>query len=498
MLVFAGPDTRTINGLEYTAVSILAWELDMPLGSAFFFCNAIEFLVLQPLKTRYTGAVQTEIPAQMRASLRRGALIYVGLYLVRLRVPYYSYIAIIGSTVIAIGWILVVQWINLFRSDRLNNEAMCKNESGELVYKALQSKESFRLIRILPSVQQRSILYCELHEVSSLEAAPNTFITVSYRWDTSQGKSSRIMLNGAEFRVYPKVERILRDLQASYWSTMVWIDQVCINQEDMVEKSSQVTMMGRIYGTCNQLRICLPLTGVTLSGPWENLREIERDPISVDIEAAIDMLWRLSRYRIIQDYTPGGYHDITSRGLLSFAPLELWKALEKLLDDPWFQRIWVVQEVGQAREILLHYGHTFIEWDALVRAMAALARSNLRRFPELLGTTTEFGKQKEVAAIDNVLIMENMRDSSKRLPLLETMILCQRFQATERIDKVYALLGILAEDDDLMVLGVDYSISPADAFTKTAQLLLPEDLGPRHSRVLRFAGIGHSDIQDLP
>jgi hypothetical protein len=500
LLVYIGPDTRSINGLEYATVSILAWEIDMPLATAFFFCNFVEFFVHQPIRRSYTGAVPTEVPTQMRASLGRGAVVYVGLYLVRLWIPYYSYLMMIGATGIAIIWVVVVQWINLFHYDQLDDEAMHIDESGKLIYKALQTNTSFRLLRVLPSVRHGAIVRCELHEVASLEAAPNTYLAVSYRWDTSQGKTSKIMMNGAELMVYPKLERILRDLRASYWSKIVWIDQICINQEDPVEKSRQVGMMDDIYGTCNQLRICLPVPGITAQGFWGEclgLWDPERYPELIKVEAALELLWKLSTSRFIQDYTPSNNNTTNLSGLLSFAPLEHWKALAQLLDNPWFQRIWIVQEVGLAREIYLHYGHRSIDWDTFVRAIAALARSNLRRFPEIL-STTDSGKQKEIAAIDNVLIMENLRIPSKRLPLLETMILCQRFQATESVDKVYALLGISSHDDPMIAMDVDYSVSAAEAFTDTARLLLRGDPGPQQFRILRFAGIGQTKISDLP
>ncbi|OAK94574.1 hypothetical protein IQ06DRAFT_381759 [Phaeosphaeriaceae sp. SRC1lsM3a] len=181
LLQLAGADPRTMNGLEYCTVSILAWEMDMPLGIAYYFCNALELLVVHPISRFYTGAVATEIPTQMRACLRRGAIQYISIYIVRVWFPYYSYIAMLGATVVAIVWILCVQWINLFYYDQqLDGDAMRIDESGKLVYKALQTPQSFRLLRILPSVRQAAIVRCELHQVPFLEAAPNTYMTVSY------------------------------------------------------------------------------------------------------------------------------------------------------------------------------------------------------------------------------------------------------------------------------------------------------------------------------
>jgi hypothetical protein len=498
--LFAGPDTHTINGLEYGTVSVIAWEMDLPLATAFFFCNAIEFFVHQPIRRHFSGAIPTDIPKQLRASLVEGAKLYVSLYAVRLWIPYYSYLMMIGATGIAAVWILVVQWINFFHYDHLTTEAMHKDKDGKLVYKELETEKSFRLIRIRPSMQYDAIIRCDLYEAPAPNEAPRTFLAVSYRWDTSLGKCSRIIMNGEELMIYPKLERILRDIRARYWAKIAWIDQICINQEDPIEKSIQVAMMDEIYGRCNQIRICLPVPGVPVRGPWAELADMWDPtpcPAREEVEAADDLIWKLYSSRLVQDYTPGNSNSIDLRELLTFAPIEQWKALAKLLDNPWFQRIWVVQEVGLAREIYMHYGHKTIHWDIFVPAIAALARSKLRRFPELL-QTTEMGQQKEIAAIDNVLIMENLRTPSKRLPLLESMILCQRFQATERVDKIYALLAISSSEGPIDGLDVDYSISPAETFTDTARLLLCNEPGQGQFRALRFAGLGQSQIPGLP
>ncbi|KAG9188804.1 hypothetical protein G6011_07509 [Alternaria panax] len=291
-------------------------------------------------------------------------------------------------------------------------------------------------------------------------------------------------MNGAELMVYPNIERILKNLRARFWSMIVWIDQICINQEDTVEKSIQVAMMDKIYGACSELRICIPVPGVTIWGLWSEV-----------------LSWS-NPGRYTEEYAPSNNNNnnnnnnITSSELLSFGSIEQWKALAKLLKNPWFHRIWIVQEVGLTREINFHYGHRDLRWGTVVRVVAALARSNLRRFPEVL-SITELGRQKEIAAIDNVLVMENMRDQSKRKHLLETLILCQRFQATESVDKVFAVLGItLASYKG--ILDVDYSISSAAAFTKIAELLISVENGSRHFRILLFAGIGQSQIPDMP
>ncbi|PMD13093.1 hypothetical protein NA56DRAFT_544507, partial [Hyaloscypha hepaticicola] len=79
-----------------------------------------------------------------------------------------------------------------------------------------------------------------------------SYYAISYRWEKTS-KSGKIFINGQEFPVYPNVESILKDMRSPFRPLLVWIDQVCINQEDRAEQAKQVAMMGEIYK--NSLRV---------------------------------------------------------------------------------------------------------------------------------------------------------------------------------------------------------------------------------------------------
>ena len=48
-------------------------------------------------------------------------------------------------------------------------------------------------------------------------------------------------------QVTSNLENALRRLQGPTKPTVIWIDTLCINQEDDVEKGSQVAVMGDMY-----------------------------------------------------------------------------------------------------------------------------------------------------------------------------------------------------------------------------------------------------------
>ena len=46
-----------------------------------------------------------------------------------------------------------------------------------------------------------------------------------------------------------------------------------------------------------------------------------------------------------------------------------WLAFIELLNHPWFDRVWVVQEVALASQIAVIYGDMRIPWETLITAM---------------------------------------------------------------------------------------------------------------------------------
>ena len=134
----------------------------------------------------------------------------------------------------------------------------------------------------------------------------------------------------------------------------LWIDQICINQNNSDEKSVQVSIMGAIYRSAAQVTIWLgpgtPDSGQALSfiiDLWEALSahyELHNggvDPFREDYGAV-----RLE---------PTGFE----------VPVQIdprWTALFGVLDRKWFSRCWIVQEVMANDNVIVHCGNDQLDW----------------------------------------------------------------------------------------------------------------------------------------
>jgi hypothetical protein len=107
-----------------------------------------------------------------------------------------------------------------------------------------------RLLQLEPAKSLRDPIKCTLHEVL-LDANP-IYEAISYSWD-GQASISEVLCSGKPLLVTPNAALVLRYLRMPKLARWVWIDSICINQNDMQEKTIQVRMMGEIYSKASEV-----------------------------------------------------------------------------------------------------------------------------------------------------------------------------------------------------------------------------------------------------
>ncbi|OAK94213.1 hypothetical protein IQ06DRAFT_182421, partial [Phaeosphaeriaceae sp. SRC1lsM3a] len=109
-------------------------------------------------------------------------------------------------------------------------------------------KPSIRLIHLLPDLSPDGLIQCEIvHE--TIEAP---YTCLSYRWGAPDPSSS-ILINGQLFAVRQNLLDFLDMARMNGAATMTyWIDALCIDQDNILERNHQVAQMGDIFSraTC--------------------------------------------------------------------------------------------------------------------------------------------------------------------------------------------------------------------------------------------------------
>lgn len=258
----------------------------------------------------------------------------------------------------------------------------------------------------------------------------------------------------------------LRDYEE--WGTF-WIDSICINQEDIQERSEQVRLMDRIYARARNVLIWLG-------------EEDEQTPKAFQcVQSLIDLKdlpygeapWQ--NLTVGEGRREGGEAPLfLPLNLRSMAALDtgLWDAFVQLFKRPWFHRAWVFQEVVMASKATVICGEHSLPWDTLYASCQIVESSEIYR--------NDPKRWSCLPALNMGRIRQSIVDANKGSdPELWENVLAELIfekllretrsaQATDPRDKVYALLG-LAQGEKSIMPQPDYSISVRDTYLKVAK-----------------------------
>ncbi len=152
-------------------------------------------------------------------------------------------------------------------------------------------------------------------------AQPPEYHAISYAW-THEALTSRIVCNGKDLAVTPDVLECLRCLSTINGCQDLWIDAICIDQEDKEEKAHQVANMHEVYKNAVHVQVWL--------GPAENKSDLAMDTIKTISDKFEDV--HISRIAARQEIMSFGHNLLMSNPSI---PLALWH----LYSRSWFRRL---------------------------------------------------------------------------------------------------------------------------------------------------------------
>jgi hypothetical protein len=128
------------------------------------------------------------------------------------------------------------------------------SDAASSIYLPLNHEaRSIRLVSIKKGTQD-SVLHANLLHVS-LDNAPS-YEALSYVWGEMRNPG-RLTLNGLEMAITNNLEGTLLQLRSEMDDRLLWVDAICINQEDTKERSHQVQPMRVIYTTARRTLVWL-------------------------------------------------------------------------------------------------------------------------------------------------------------------------------------------------------------------------------------------------
>ncbi|KAJ1715353.1 hypothetical protein NYO67_2463 [Aspergillus flavus] len=306
-------------------------------------------------------------------------------------------------------------------------------------YKSLPLEpNATRMVRLLPDKETNAEIKCELftYDLTEAEGGKHLYEALSYVWsgdeEGSAEKHKEIILHGHTVPITANLHAALVNLRDHQLERVLWVDAICINQDDMDEKNQQIPLMRTIYAQADRVII------------W--LGEAFEDG-----DKALEIIRNFAEKQFMSG------NDLATKLLESSSELCL-----KLLRRKWFRRIWVLQEAGVARSIEIMCGSVQINGYTFCEGLGQL------EIPSSLGHIHPV-----------VYLIRGAHFRPRNAPKLrgslcigELIEMYRYHMASTSHDKVYALLGLAADDPNTPGLKTDYNVPWYDVLSNTIQYIL--------------------------
>lgn len=297
--------------------------------------------------------------------------------------------------------------------------------------KQLESLSERRQFRYTP-LSQGFIRVLELHpgkfsDIISFDFAivqlskDPYFEALSYEWLEKKG-SVPVQCADDRILVTPNCAAALRSLRSESDSRALWVDAVCIDQENKDEVNDQVAMMTDIYQKAKKVIMWLG----SIEGNVQAFRKAfaslpllckAHDKLSPDLNDLAGLERRMDGNKEVKRLVTKALESKTAVGILN-----------AIYAASYFRRAWILQEIilGGSRGIVV-WGTLSCDWETFKKALLVFALHTTwthdRTFTDIIQLDLEFSKYGQIE-------------------LMRIIAALARFQATDARDKVFAALRL--------------------------------------------------------
>jgi hypothetical protein len=294
---------------------------------------------------------------------------------------------------------------------------------------------------------------------------------ISYAWGDPTLKY-KIECEKDELNVTENVRELLDHIRDPNEDRVIWVDAICIDQQNFEERSQQVRLMGQIYSSAESVNIWL--------GPEKD----DSGLLEEFIPRLADVFWRSRRAQLFTD-------EVLFQKTKTHRTSPEWVALKRLFGRPWFNRTWIVQEFVASPQ------HTFLCGKFHISAELLVLVAKELRHLYLNGNDFVRHHGFDFAVISKFLRMARIWKLRMSGEETDFSLLTYSFwssKTSDPKDKIFSMLGL---DNGIAIrIAPDYRDSIQTVYTKATQESL---LSGNAFGILSLAGIGnHRVLDNLP
>ena len=338
-------------------------------------------------------------------------------------------------------------------------------------YPVLPTDRSISILR-LEGGSKDDELVASVWVVSLDDPNRATYEAVSYVWGNPVPADTMIFNGIPGKEISPALATALRAFRLPDLALLLWVDALCINQQNIDERGQQVSLMADIYCSAKA-------TVIWLGDAHEHTSD------------AIEILHRAAKYledNLVSNFETFSPERNSERGFPE--PHEMrWTGLVHLFSRPWFERVWILQEFGLSSNPAFVIGKQHISKATFFNGIMWLFYS---------GYSTGIPKMRVPIAQAFQVMRCAPKNTSMRWPLLRLLGDARTFQATDPRDKVFGVLGLSEEGSKTPICSLlrpDYNKTLAQVLSDLTRHFLECEPGdPSQDRRLNiFQYVNHTE-----
>ena len=286
---------------------------------------------------------------------------------------------------------------------------------------------------LLPGAFEAKI-HVTIRNIGLSESLKPEYEALSYTWG-SVTNLDYVYVQGDErekaLAITKNLAEALRYLRYEDRTRVLWIDAICVDQNDTVERGHQVLRMADIYRQASRVIIWL--------GPERDDSTLAMQELNA-LGSTIEVDWAIER---VKPLSGDHYNQWLGQPLPFAEDRKTLAAIETFLDRSWFKRLWIWQEIRLADVgALIICGRECMLWHTFRNAILCL-----------------YDKKFDSFRIDKVMNICNYGQSPLRL---DDLLYDTRYaQCSDKRDRVYAILSLTW---DFLGFEPDYSKTTKDVF----------------------------------
>jgi hypothetical protein len=335
-------------------------------------------------------------------------------------------------------------------------------------------------------------IQCSLQTVS-LDDHP-TYTALSYVWGNIWDNSP-IFFDGTVFLATKNLKLALQYIREAHREIVLWVDAICIDQNDTNERNHQVSLMGTLYSEAKGVIIWLGEADETTDELVHVVQESGLPKLPATDTEDYEEAW-------LQ------YKTELARTMCLLAIVGIW---------PWWNRVWTVQECILPRsDPIFRCGSCIFLWERFFNVLDEAMENAQRIKPSWTAILKNNPSIREMLQVkirprmhtdgqedyqmwQRMIVMGSLRrqwKAAQGLPLASAIRSTLGRQASVPHDCIYGILGLVSTEVKDQI-DMEYSSSSWPVYRNFFKAMLTQTHGPDGLKILTVISF-HKETDEVP